>query len=273
MRKKGLPGLVLLLGLILCVFLTLFNGSPATAADQESALHRIQRTGIVRVGYALWFPWTYVDEKTKKISGIGPDVIEELAKALGDVKIEWVADTWGTIVAGIQANKFDVVYPLSVTLTRSLTVAYSDDTMKEAQTFLIRKKDVGKFKTFEDVNQPSVKASVTLGSSSDVALTKVFNKSEIVRFKTSPEALMAMALGKADVYASTGSAIVDALKSHPDLTVMKGSFALNKNSMAIRQGDQTFLNWLNLFIADMKETGTLDRIFKKYGAKREIFFD
>lgn len=39
----------------------------------------------------------YVDEKTKNISGIGPDVMEELAKALGDVMIEWVADSWATL--------------------------------------------------------------------------------------------------------------------------------------------------------------------------------
>jgi ABC-type amino acid transport substrate-binding protein len=62
------------------------------------------------------------------------------------------------------------------------------------------------------------------------------------------------------------------MKNYPETTVIKGSLALAKNSMCIRQGDQIFLNWLNLFIADMKETGTLDRIFQKYGAKREIFF-
>jgi ABC-type amino acid transport substrate-binding protein len=273
MKKKELSELLLVLALAFCLFLTLSNGSPAAAADQESALHRIQRTGVLRVGYALWFPWTYVDEKTKKLSGIGPGVIEELAKALGNVKIEWVADSWGTLPAGLQANKFDITYPLGVTLPRALACDFTDDTMREAQTFLIKKKDASRFKTFEDVNQTGVKVSVCLGTNTDMYLTRLFTKPEIVRIKSSPESLMALVLGKVDVWASTGSAIADAMKVHPDTTVVKGHFALGKNCMAIRQGDQIFFNWLNLFIADMKETGTMDRMFKKYGMKREVFFE
>jgi cyclohexadienyl dehydratase len=263
----------LILGLFLCISLILWDGASKTARAEESALLRIERTGVMRVGWALWFPWMTMDEKTKKLTGIGPDVIEELAKALGGVKIEWVADNWATLVAGLQANKFDIIYPLGVTLPRALACEYSDDTTREAQTFLVKKKDAGRFKTMEDVDQPGVKISATLGSNTELYLTRIFKKPEIIRFKSSPEGLMALVLGKVDAWANTGSAIADAMKAHPDTTVIKGHFALGKNCFAIRQGDQIFLNWLNLFIADMKETGTLDRILKKYGQKREVFFD
>lgn len=273
MRKKRLTGFVLVLGLTLCLLLTLFNGSPATATDQESALHRIQRTGVVRAGWAAWWPWMFVDEKTKKLSGIGPEVIEELAKALGNVKIEWVADSWGTLVAGLQANKFDITYPLGVTLPRALACDFTDNTNREAQTFMTKKKDAGRFKTLEDIDQSGVKISCTLGTNTELYLTRIIKNAEIVRFKTTPEDIMALVLGKVNVEANTASAIVDAIKTHQDLTPIKVTFALGKNCFAIRQGDQIFLNWLNLFIADMKETGTLDRIFRKYGTKREVFFD
>ena len=272
MKGKGCMRVVWVFSLFLILFSSLEAGSSASAADQESTLHRIQRTGVIRVGWALWYPWMSLDEKTKKLTGIGPEVVEELAKALGNVKIEWVADNWATLVAGLQSNKFDITYPLGVTLPRALAIDYTDDTMLEAQTFLIKKKDITKFRTFEDVNQPGVKMSVCLGSNTDMYVTRIFTKPEIVRIKSDPEAIMSLVLGKVDTYAGTGSALVDALKAHPDTAVIKGSFALGKNCMAIRQGDQIFLNWLNLFIADMKETGALDRIFQKYGAKREIFF-
>lgn len=271
MRRKGLIG-ISIFGLALFLFLILSSGA-SVAAEQESALHRIQRTGVIRVGWALWFPWMVMDEKTKKLTGIGPDVIEELAKALGNVKIEWVADNWATLVAGLQANKFDITYPLGATLPRALAADFSDDTTREAQTFLVKKKDAGRFKSMEDVDQPGVKISATLGSNTELYLTRIFKKPEIIRLKSSPEGLMALVLGKVDAWANTGSAIADAMKAHPDTTPIKGSFALGKNCFAIRQGDQIFLNWLNLFIADMKETGTLDQILKKYGQKREVFFD
>jgi cyclohexadienyl dehydratase len=274
MKKKGLSILVLVLvsALAFCLFLTLSN-SPAFAADKESALHRIQRTGVIRVGWAPYRPWTIVDEKTGQLYGIVPEVIEEMAKALGNVKIDWIADSWGTLVAGFQADKFDVTYPLSVTLRRAMACEFSDDTQREAQTFLIKKKDASRFKTFEDVDQPGVKVSCTLGTNTDSAVTRLFKKPEIVRYKSPPETLMAFLAGKVDAWAITGSIAVDVMSKHPETTVIKGSFTLSKSCMAIRQGDQIFLNWINLFIADMKETGTLDRIFKKYGMKRQIFFE
>ena len=270
MRRKEWMGMGSILALTVCVCIILWAGSFAIA-QQESALHRIQRTGVLRVGWALWFPWMRMDEKTKKLSGIGPDVMEELAKALGDVKIEWVADSWSTFPAGLQANKFDITYPLGITLPRALACDFTDDTVREGMTFLIKKKNASRFKTFEDVDQPGVKISSTLGVNTDLYLTALFKKAEIIRFKLTPETLMALVLDKVDAYGGCVGALMDAMKAHPDTTMIKGSFALAKNCMAIKQGDQIFLNWLNLFIADMKETKTLDRILQKYGLKREMF--
>jgi ABC-type amino acid transport substrate-binding protein len=260
--------------LAICLFLSLWSQpSIVAAAERESALTRIQRTGVIRAGWATWFPWSFVDSKTNKLVGIGPEVMEELANALGNVKIEWIADNWATLVAGLQADKFDVTYPLGVTLPRAMACDFTDDTTREGITFLIKKKDTTKFKSFDDVDQPGVKIAVTLGSNGDLYAAKFFKKPEIVRLKSSPEGVMAVVLGKADAYSAPASQIVDAMKTHKEIAPIKGSFALGKNAMAIRQGDQSFLNWLNLFIADMKETRTLDRILQKYGTKREVFFD
>lgn len=272
MRRENWTGIVSILGLALCLCLILWDGSSASAAERESALHRIQRTGVIRVGWGLWFPWTYVDQKTNKLVGIGPEVMEELAKAMGNVKIEWVADSWPTMAAGIQGDKFDIAYPFTIILSRALVVDYTDDTTRESINFLIMKKDAKRFKTNEDVDQPGVKIGATIGTSVDYHATRLMRKAEIIRLKSPAESLMSLTLGKIDVVVNQGSGIADAMKNYPNTTVIKGSLGLMKNSMCIRQGDQIFLNFLNLFIADLKETGTLDRILQKYGTKREIFF-
>jgi ABC-type amino acid transport substrate-binding protein len=272
MKRKGLFEAATIFGLIICLFFCVWGGSFA-AAQEESALQRIKRTGVIRVGWALFFPWMRLDEKTNKVVGMSADLYEELARALGNVKIEWVADNWVTIPSGLQANKFDIICPLGITFERAMVVDYTEPLMREAILFLIKKKDATRFKTMEDIDKPGVKVSTTLGTNSDLYLTRLFKKPEIIRFKSVPEGLMAMTLGKADAWASVGSSMVDALKLHPETTVIKGHYGVGKNCMAIKQGDQIFLNWLNLFISDMKETGTLDRIFQKYGSKGEIFFD
>jgi ABC-type amino acid transport substrate-binding protein len=273
MRRKGLKEVVTIFGLIICLFFILWGGS-FVAAQEESALYRIKRTGVIRIGWAAHVPWMRLDEKTNKVVGISADVYDELTKALGNLRIEWIADSWVTIIAGLQSNKFDIVFPLAFSIERALACEFTDDMMREAHSFLVKKKDATRFKTHDDINQPGVKIVVTLGSAPDIHLTKSYiKKPEIIRLKSSPECLMAMTLGKADAWATNGSALLDAMKAHPETTVVKGSYSLSKLNMGIKQGDQTFLNWLNIFIGDMKETGALDRIYQKYGTKREVFFD
>ena len=197
MRRNGLIKSVTILGLIVCLFFILWGGS-FVAAQEESALQRIKRTGVVRFGWAPFLTWTAIDEKTNKLVGMGPDIAEEMAKALGNVKIEWVADSWATIIAGIQASKFDIAIPLGVSLERAMVVAYTKPLMLEANTFLINKKDAAKFKTHDDINQPGVKVSVSLGSTTDIYLTRLFKKPEITRYRSTPESLLALVHGKVD---------------------------------------------------------------------------
>lgn len=273
MRTKRMVGFFLTLSMTLCLIMGLWDGSFARAEAQESALHRIQRTGVIRVGWALWRPWMVMDQNTKQLSGIGPDLIAVLAKELGDVKIEWVADNWATLPAGLQSGKFDITYPLGITLPRAMVCDFSDPTMLEAQVLLINKKDKARFKSLKDLNKPGIKIAVGLGTNTDMYLTKAFDQSEIVRLKSSPESTMALVLGKVVAAANTGSNVKSIMAEHKDTTVVPGYYGLGKNSFAIRQGDQVFLNWLNNFVAEMKDTKVLDRIFEKYGSKREIFFD
>ena len=273
MSQKGLNGKFVLWGMVLCSLVILWCGSHAAAAEKGSALTRIQRTKIIKVGWATWYPWSYIDPKSGKLSGIGPEVIQRMAQDLGDAKVEWIADNWGTLVAGLQADKFDVTYPLGVTLPRALACDFSEDTMREGMTILIRKADAQRLKTYDDVDKAEIKLATCVGTNSDLYATRRFPKAQLIRLKSSPEAVMALVLGKADASANPDAQIRAAMKEHPNLTYIKGSFALGKNSMAIKQGDQTFLNWINLFIAEMKETGELDRIFEKYGTKREEFLE
>jgi len=49
---------------------------------QEAALERIQKSGILRCGYALEVPNVMMDPNTHRIYGIAPDIIERAAAML-----------------------------------------------------------------------------------------------------------------------------------------------------------------------------------------------
>ncbi|MFC5312751.1 transporter substrate-binding domain-containing protein, partial [Azospirillum rugosum] len=72
----------------------------------------------MRVGWAPWYPYAFKDPQTNKISGLTVDLIQDMAQWL-KVDVQWVEDSWGTMIAGLQANKFDMLMPMAVTLPRA----------------------------------------------------------------------------------------------------------------------------------------------------------
>ena len=70
-------------------------------AHAQSALQDILSTGVLKVGTTGdWNPMTMKDPATNSYTGYDIDVMTELAKDL-DVKLEFVATDWKTLVSGV----------------------------------------------------------------------------------------------------------------------------------------------------------------------------
>lgn len=101
--------------LCLPIFVTLIIGilvgfllQPKQITHQETVFEHVQRTNILRCGYALEVPNLMMDPNTHKIYGVAPDIIERAAEMLG-WKVEWAEQVgWGEMVAGLQANRYDL---------------------------------------------------------------------------------------------------------------------------------------------------------------------
>jgi ABC-type amino acid transport substrate-binding protein len=112
----------LLIVVLIASILVPFAALPGSAAA-ESALDTIQRTKTLRVGWAVVHPYIFRDPKNNEITGFSIDLMRDMAGALGDgVKLQMVEDSWATLAAGLQANKFDIVPLLAVTLPRAMAV-------------------------------------------------------------------------------------------------------------------------------------------------------
>src|ERR1700722_16009425 len=98
------------------------NAAQAQTAAASSTWEQIQKTKKLRVGAALSEPWYYRDTDNSSAPGgvkvgdtlwrgIGPNLGKLFADAMG-VELEMVETTWGTAVAGLQANQFDTMFIL-----------------------------------------------------------------------------------------------------------------------------------------------------------------
>lgn len=103
--------LLLVLGLILNLSLLVLVSTPlsAHAADNESAYERVLKTGKLRCGYVIYNPVVSKDLENGSVSGILPDILEELGKKL-NIEVEWTEEIpFTTQFEGLQTGRYDMV--------------------------------------------------------------------------------------------------------------------------------------------------------------------
>src|SRR5271167_4377726 len=79
------------------------------AQQKESLYDRVIRTGKIRCAYVIYYPDCIKDPNTGKLSGIGIEAIELIAKKLG-LTAEWTEEVgWGTMMEGLQTGRYDLI--------------------------------------------------------------------------------------------------------------------------------------------------------------------
>jgi ABC-type amino acid transport substrate-binding protein len=219
-----------------------------------------------RVGWANWYPYIYIDKDTNKITGFTSDFYVEMARVL-KVKLVWVEDKWATLVAGLAADKYDMICNANKALSRLLVAEYAGPITRTNMRYLVRKENVGPDKTFQtwkDVDQKGVKIGLAMGTTADKKLTDSIKNAEIVRLPGDPEVILGIRTKKVDVYATDEMTLILLEKEYPELTILPGVWSSSEMGLYVPQGDQVLLNWVNWFIWDMKRNGKIQEWLDKY---------
>lgn len=236
----------------------------APASAQDSALERINDAKTLRVGWAVWHPYVFRNPKNNKIEGISYELVNELGKAM-NVKVEWVEDSWSTLPAGLQANKFEITNLMAITPPREKVVDFSSAVTQHGLSLIAPQAEVAKTKSWKEWDRPDVKIAVTLGANSDMFVTQQFKRAEIVRLKSVPENVLALVSGRVHAHASTIDALKSIQKQHPNLGIVPGSFGSSEVAFALPKGDAKLQGRVNKFIAEAKRKGRVTELLKKYG--------
>jgi ABC-type amino acid transport substrate-binding protein len=260
MRRRGFAWLVALLGVTFALLLS----STGDAIAQQSALERVKKDKVLRVGWATWHPYVYRDPGSNKLTGFSVDLIEDLGKAL-DTRVEWIEDSWATMPAGMQAGKFDMAILMAITPPRAEVVSFSEPVTKHGVSLLVAKDSLKGAKSWKDFDKVGTKISVTLGSNTDMFVTQTFKQAEIVRLKTTPECLLALNTGRVQALASTIDSLLIYAKEYPALGVVPGDFGQSEVAFALPKGDQQMVQIVNDFVRKEKKNARIAQLLQKYG--------
>lgn len=239
---------------------------PASAQEPKSLIKEIQQRGELRVGYATADPHSFKDTATGQWKGIAVDIMDEWAKELG-VKHVPVDTSWETMIAGLQANKYDVAAALNRRPGRALAVAFSTPYMNDTGTFAVNRAKV-KAKTFEELDQKGMKIAVMLGTAEDKSLTRIAKNMELLRLPDQNETRIAVQSGRAQGLFDDISGNAKFAKENKTIRlIIPGSPILVEGvAYAIRKGySSDDIEALNIMVEDYINTAKLKAAEAKYG--------
>lgn len=258
---RALPVLALLAGFA--------SSASAQAQQTESMWSAVQKAGVLRCGAAVAPPYLMRDPATGEYSGYFAELCKDFAANVLKVKPQFVDTTWDSIVAGLQAGKWDLSLALNRTPARALAVTFSIAAAQSEISLVYNKANAKlgqKPESIGDIDKPGITLAVMSGTAQDKAVSAAVKNAKIIRLPTSDETRLAVISKRADmivdesdsnqmfVQANAGWAVT--LSPAPALAKQGVAFGLRRDVSAAD------LQVLNIFLEDKVATGAVDELIK-----------
>ncbi len=230
---------------------------PAAAQNAASVIETIQKEGVIRIGLALFVPWSMRD-KNGELIGYELDVGRQLAKDMG-VEAEFVPTAWDGIIPSLIGGKFDVIISgMSVTAQRNLTVNFTEPYAYSGLAILANTKMTAGMK-LEDLNSPDVTFTGRRGATPSVVIAKVFPKAKLLQFDEDGAAAQEVLNGNAHATMAAQPTPNREAGRHPDVLSVPFDTLYDPRgeAFALRKGDTDALNFFNNWIAQQWRSGWL----------------
>ncbi len=233
-------------------------------------IERIQAKGEISVSLNRGYP-PFAMEKDGKLLGLDVDLAHLLADYL-DVNVKFIRpETYDQQIPRLLAGESDIIIAaMTRTVERGLKVSFSDPYFEVSQAALVRR-DLLPADADSYFDLPQIEG-LRLGLKADTTheqfARQLFPAESIKRYPTASAAAEALARGDVDAMVADSPFVLvwrnTHLEHYQKITALLTPVTREYYAFAIRQGDPTFLNWLNLFVDQIKIDGTLELLTHEY---------
>ena len=233
----------------------------STPAFAQSALDQIKSAGALRVGTeGTYPPFTFHDDAGKLV-GFDVEIAQEIAKRLG-VTAEFVEGPWDGLIAGIDANRYDVVInQVGITDERKEKYDFSEPYIASKAAMVV-KGDNTTITSFADLK--GKKAAQTLTSN----FGKLAQESgaELVGTDGFDQSIALVVQGRADATINDSLSFFDFKKKQPDadVKIVATQPDADYSGVLLAKGKPELLEAINAALTEIKADGTYAAISEKY---------
>ena len=243
---------------------------PAYAVSLED----LQQRGTVRIAVANEIPYGYMD-MSGEAKGPGPEVAAAIMKKLGVERIEWVTTNFGSLIPGLQANRFDMVAAeMAILPERCKQVLYSNPNSSYGEGLLVAKGNPKDLHTYEEFVDSDHTMAIMAGADQlEMMQALGVDESRLVTLANNADAISAVSTGRADAYAAT-SLTVSELASKSDKVepaaefkdpMVNGEPVRSWGGFAFAQDSESLRDAVNDELRAFKSTPEWQDILSRYG--------
>lgn len=251
-------------------------GGPRAAWAQGSSggdtVERVVRAGQMRVVYVIWPPTIIKDPKAPELSGHFIDAITYICNEL-KVKPVFVEGAFGTYVATLQSGQADLsVGATYATIGRAQSVDFSDPIVYLGWNGVVGPKFAKAYKSPLELDQKGIRIVGVDGAAGLQWVQRTFKNASVHVLAAQTDqatAVLEVLSGRADVYFTDDYVIRKFVREHAGKLFemfRDKPFRMNAVSWAVRKGDQSLLNFINVALRQIRDLGLDTEWEAKYGA-------
>jgi polar amino acid transport system substrate-binding protein len=241
-------------------------------AGAQSLLERAKAGETIRIGYSNEAPYAYQNEQGE-MDGFVNVVGLEILKRLGIENIEGVLTEWGSLIPGLQANRFDIITAgMFVLPNRCEQVAFTEPMGVFAEAFMVPAGNPMELHSFEDVRDNPEAILVTGAGYSTVqhARTVGIPDERIMQVPDPAAILAAVRAGRAHAASATVFAMRELVERGGDDVEMARPFTApdftkGYSAYAFRKADQDFVDAFNAELAAFLGTEEMLSMVERFG--------
>ena len=234
----------------------------------------IQDKGEMIVGITIFSPMNYYDDNGKLV-GFETEFTTAVCEKLG-VTPEFVEINWDTKEIELASMKIDAIWNgMTVTPERAEKVLFSTSYIRNMQVTVVKKSDLGKYKTAKDLAGKDIAAEV--GSAGEEAARDQVENASVISVAKQTDALLEVKAGTVDAAIldyTLAAAMTGDKGDYSDLVIAgeKLYFGIEEYAVAFRLGS-SIVPLVNKAIDELAKDGTLLAIAKKYELEDQLLFN
>src|SRR5690625_1038489 len=185
-----------------------------------ASLDEIKDRGVIRIAVANEIPYGFIDP-SGEAKGAGPEVAKHIAKQLGIDKIEWVSTNFGSLIPGLQADRFDMVAAeMAILPQRCKQVIYSEPNSSYGEGLLVPAGNPNDLHSYDVFADGDYTVAIMAGADQLEMLQALgVDESKMLTISNNADAISTVSTGRADAYAATGLTAAELAKRSEQVEV------------------------------------------------------